>query len=139
MKLRLLSVLILFLTAFSVHAQDTITTISGLKYVVESKGQGVKPLKGQKVKVNYTGRLSNGKVFDSTKEGPFKFTLGAKEVIPGWDEGFMLMHEGEKGVLIIPSKLAYGVNGVPDEENPGKYIIPPNADLTFDVELISIK
>jgi FKBP-type peptidyl-prolyl cis-trans isomerase len=126
--------------ALSVQAQDTLITASGLKYIILTKGTGPQPIKGQKVKVHYTGKLQNGKVFDTSKEaGPFKFTLGAKEVIPGWDEGFMLMHEGEKGILIVPSKLAYGKNGVPDENNPGKYIIPPNADLTFEVELISIK
>lgn len=140
MKTTAVSFLFLFFFSCAVKAQDTLKTASGLTYVVLIKGTGKQPTKGQKVKVHYTGRFENGKVFDSSKEaGPFKFTLGAKEVIPGWDEGFMLMHEGEKGVLIVPSMLAYGKKGVPDSDNPGKYIIPPNATLMFDVELISVK
>jgi peptidyl-prolyl cis-trans isomerase A (cyclophilin A) len=139
MKKLLFVLLVLSCVSFA-KAQDTLTTKSGLKYVQTKKGEGAKPVKGQKVKVHYTGRLENGKVFDSSKEGgPFKFTLGNKEVIPGWDEGFMLMQAGEKGFLIIPANLAYGKKGVPDEDNPGKYIIPQNATLTFEVELISFK
>jgi FKBP-type peptidyl-prolyl cis-trans isomerase len=121
---------------------DTLKTASGLKYVVLKKGSGPQPVKGQKVKVNYTGKLPNGKVFDTTMKGPsgpFQFRIGNREVIPGWDEGFLLMHAGEKGILFIPADLAYGSRGVPDDENPGKYIIPPNTELMFEVELISIK
>ncbi|MDB5256223.1 MAG: peptidylprolyl isomerase [Chitinophagaceae bacterium] len=136
----------LLLTTFSIgwaQAQyDTLKTASGLKYVVLKKGTGAQPVKGQKVKVNYTGKLPNGKVFDTTLKGPsgpFQFKIGNREVIPGWDEGFLLMHVGEKGILFIPANLAYGSHGVPDEENPGQYIIPPNAELMFEVELISIK
>jgi peptidyl-prolyl cis-trans isomerase A (cyclophilin A) len=124
------------------HAQyDTLKTASGLKYVVLQKGEGPKPVAGQKVKVNYTGKLPNGKVFDTTKgaSGPFRFTIGKKEVIPGWDEGFTLMHVGEKGILFVPPHLAYGSRGVPDEDNRGQYIIPPNVELMFEVELISVK
>ncbi len=139
MKFRVLLFLILLLSVFSVKAQDTLKTASGLQYVVVTKGSGAKPTKGQNLEVRYTGRLQNGTIFDSSKRKSIQFTIGAKEVIAGWDEGFLLMHEGEKGILIIPSTLAYGKNGVPDEDNPGKYIIPPNANLTFDVELISIK
>jgi FKBP-type peptidyl-prolyl cis-trans isomerase len=140
MKTARLLICMLLGAAFSGQAQDTLKTASGLRYMVLTKGHGPQPSKGQKVKVHYTGKFQNGKVFDSSKEaGPFKFTLGAKEVIPGWDEGFMLMHEGEKGILLVPSALAYGKRGVPDEDNPGKYIIPPNADLSFEVELLSVK
>jgi peptidylprolyl isomerase len=140
MKAAIFLVCIILSVAFSAQAQDTLKTASGLRYIVLTKGNGIQPSKGQKVKVHYTGKLQNGNVFDSSKEaGPFKFTLGAKEVIPGWDEGFMLMHEGEKGVLLVPSTLAYGKKGVPDEDNPGKYIIPPNAELSFEVELLSVK
>jgi FKBP-type peptidyl-prolyl cis-trans isomerase len=124
------------------HAQyDTLKTSSGLKYVVLQKGTGAQPIKGQKVKVNYTGKLPNGKIFDTTKgaSGPFRFTIGNKEVIPGWDEGFLLMRVGEKGILFVPPHLAYGSQGVPDEDNPGRYIIPPNAELLFEVELIGVK
>ncbi len=140
MKSIVLFFLLLSFFIGSGKAQDTLKTASGLKYVMLTKGTGKQPAKGQKVKVHYTGKFENGKVFDSSKDaGPFKFTLGAKEVIPGWDEGFMLMHEGEKGILIVPAKLAYGTKGVPDDDHPGKYIIPPDATLTFEVELISVK
>lgn len=130
------------LTITGVQAQyDTLKTPSGLRYVVLQKGTGVQPVKGQKVKVHYTGRLANGKIFDTSKgaAGPFRFTIGAREVIPGWDEGVTLMHEGEKGVLFVPASMAYGPQGVPDSENPGQYIIPPNAELTFEMELVEVK
>ena len=92
------TLLFIFSVCFALQAQDTLTTASGLKYIKLKKGTATKkPVKGSKVKVHYTGRLENGKVFDSSKEGgPFKFTIAAKEVIPGWDEGFQLMEEGEK-------------------------------------------
>ncbi len=120
---------------------DTLKTPSGLKYVVFKKGTGVQPVKGQKVEVNYIGSLLNGKRFDPPR-GPannFRFKIGNREVIPGWDEGVTLMHVGEKGFLFVPPDLAYGAHGVPDEDNPGSYIIPPNAVLMFEMELVSIK
>jgi FKBP-type peptidyl-prolyl cis-trans isomerase len=121
---------------------DTLKTPSGIKYVVFKKGTGTQqPVKGQKVKVKYIGKLPNGKRFDPPK-GPaadFQFKIGAGEVIPGWDEGVTLMHVGETGFLFVPPNLAYGARGVPDEENPGQYIIPPNAELMFEIELVSIK
>jgi len=127
-------------TAIFAQKNDTIKTKSGLKYVQVKPGNGKKPTDGQKLKVLYRGTLKDGTVFDSNMDGaPFKFTLGKKEVIPGWDEGFKLMSAGEKGYLIIPAKLAYGKNGVKDEENPGKYTIPPNAELIFEVELVGFK
>jgi FKBP-type peptidyl-prolyl cis-trans isomerase len=70
---------------------------------------------------------------------PFKFTLGKKEVIPGWEEGFKLMSEGEKGYLIIPANLAYGKKGVKNPDNANKYLIPPDTMLIFEVELVSFK
>lgn len=128
---------------FSIAAfaqKDTITTKSGLKYVKLKPGNGKTPVDGQKLKVFYKGTLKNGSVFDSNiNQSPFKFSLGKSEVIPGWDEGFKLMSTGEKGILFIPAKLAYGSRGVENQDVPGKYIIPPNADLIFEVELISFK
>lgn len=133
------------LMAFSAGAfaqkKDTITTPSGLKYVQISPGNGTaKPVKGSKLKVRYRGTLPDGIVFDSNMgDAPFKFTMDAKEVIPGWEEGFKLMTEGEKGYLIIPARLAYGKKGVQHPEDAGVYIIPPNSDLIFEVELLSFK
>lgn len=139
--------LCLFIVAFIGHttlkaqsSKDTITTPSGLKYVCLKKGDGVKPVAGQKLKVFYTGKFMNGKEFESNRgSSPFKFTLGKREVIPGWDEGFPLMSKGEKGVLIIPSKLAYGKRGSKDPFDESVYSIPPDTDLIFEVELVNFK
>jgi FKBP-type peptidyl-prolyl cis-trans isomerase len=135
-------VIVFAFISISVFAQkkDTITTSTGLKYIQLKAGNGIKPKDGQKLKVIYKGTLRDGKVFDSNVgAAPFKFTLGKKEVIPGWDEGFKLMSKGEKGILIIPSKLGYGKSGVKDPEDETKYMIPQNADLIFEVELVDFK
>ena len=93
---------------------------------------------GDTVSMNYTGRLQNGTVFDSNVDPkfkhvePFVFTLGAQQVIPGWDKGIVGMKVGEKKILTIAPADAYGANGVPG-------VIPPNSTLIFDVELVSIK
>jgi peptidylprolyl isomerase len=127
------------LSVFS-QSKDTVTTQSGLKYVQVLPGKGNNPKDGQKLKVRYRGTLKDGTIFDSNMEdAPFKFSLGAKEVIPGWDEGFKLMKAGEKGYLIIPARLGYGKKGVKSPDDPKKYVIPPDSDLIFEVELISIK
>jgi FKBP-type peptidyl-prolyl cis-trans isomerase len=91
--------------------------------------------------VFYRGVLRNGKEFDSNmgNKSPFKFKLGKKEVIPGWDEGFKLMSKGEKAILIVPAKLAYGKSGVKDPEDDRKYMIPPDSELLFEVELVDFK
>ena len=112
---------------------DTITTASGLKYIVTQKGPvgGAKPAKGAKIKVHYTGRLTDGKVFDSSVQRgqPFEFAVGTGSVIAGWDEALIDMTKGEKRTLIIPPKLGYGDRGAAG-------VIPPNATLIFDVELL---
>ncbi|NOS85848.1 MAG: FKBP-type peptidyl-prolyl cis-trans isomerase [Ignavibacteria bacterium] len=110
------------------------TTPSGLKYVDEVEGTGESPSTGQKVTVHYTGTLESGKKFDSSKDRdePFSFTIGVGQVIKGWDEGVATMKVGGKRKLIIPSDLGYGPRGAGG-------VIPPNATLLFDVELISIK
>lgn len=110
------------------------TTASGLKYIDETVGTGDSPNTGQKVTVHYTGTLENGKKFDSSKDRdePFTFTIGIGQVIKGWDEGVATMKVGGKRKLIIPSELGYGSRGAGG-------VIPPNATLHFDVELISIK
>lgn len=134
--------LIIYLICCVSYAQtkDTIITQSGLKYVQVRAGEGGRPKGGDKLKVAYTGKLMDGKIFDAAKSSkPYKFTLYNKEVIPGWDEGFALMSKGEKGVLIIPASLAYGKGGVKDPEDEGKYIIPPGATLLFEVELIDFR
>ncbi len=109
-------------------------TESGLAYVVQSPGTGGTPKQGDLVKVHYTGKLLDGKVFDSsvgnpqTGGQPIDFRVGVGMVIPGWEEGIMSMKKGEKRMLIIPSGLAYGTEG----SGP----IPANSVLLFDVELV---
>lgn len=113
------------------------TTIDTRDLKIETLKQGtgtVQAAAGKKVTVHYTGTLSDGKVFDSseTRKAPFSFTLGAGQVIPGWDKGVEGMKVGERRRLTIPSNLAYGEKGVGS-------IIPPNATLVFEVELLNVE
>lgn len=103
---------------------------SGLQYKVIKEGNGPKPKADQKVKVNYTGKLVDGTVFDASKE-PTSFSLN-NEVIPGWQEGIQLMSVGSKYEFYIPYQLAYGDRGYPG-------VIPPFATLIFEIELLGIE
>ncbi|MCE2612736.1 peptidylprolyl isomerase [Flavobacteriaceae bacterium D16] len=109
-------------------------TDSGLRYKLLEKGEGPSPEKGKTVSVHYEGSLLNGQVFDSSfqRNQPISFQLGVGQVIPGWDEGIQLLRVGDKARLVIPSELAYGAAGAGG-------VIPPNATLLFDVELIEVK
>jgi len=113
--------------------KDVKTTASGLKYIITKATTGNSPQKGDEVQMNYTGLLLDGSKFDEnlSSENPFSFKLGIGQVIGGWDEGILLLREGEEAKLIIPSYLAYGEKGT----GP----IPPNATLVFDVKLLKIK
>ena len=108
------------------------TTASGLQYWDITPGTGPEATLGKKVTVYYTGWLTNGKMFDSSGKRPFPFSLGAGQVIKGWDEGVAGMKVGGKRQLRIPPDLAYGSKGYPG-------VIPPNSTLVFDVELLSVK
>lgn len=121
-------------TPYNVKGLDTLTTASGLKYIVVKKGDGAQAAAGKTVDVHYTGYLMDGKVFDSSVERgePISFPLGQGMVIPGWDEGIALMQVGDKIRLILPSNLAYGASGAGG-------VIPPNATLIFDCELMNVK
>ena len=112
---------------------DEQTTPSGLKYTDSVVGDGASPEKGKKVTVHYTGKLTNGKKFDSSVDrgDPFSFTIGVGQVIKGWDEGVMSMKVGGKRTLNIPPDLGYGAQGAGG-------VIPPNAELIFDVELLGV-
>lgn len=109
-------------------------TESGLRYQMIQKGSGKKAEKGKTVSVHYSGSLENGKVFDSsyTRKKPIEFPLGMGNVIEGWDEGIALLQVGDKARFVIPSHLGYGSRGAGG-------VIPPNATLIFDVELMDVK
>ncbi len=106
-------------------------TASGLFYKKTKTTNGKKPEKGNTVQVHYSGKLLNGNEFDSSykRNKPLEFPVGVGHVIAGWDEGILLLNEGEKATFVIPSHLAYGQQGAGG-------VIPPNASLIFDVELV---
>lgn len=115
----------------SVLGAKAMTTESGLRYEDIVVGTGASPERGQEVTVHYTGTLEDGTKFDSSLDRgqPFKFNIGIGQVIKGWDEGVLTMKVGGKRKLVIPSQLGYGARGAGD-------VIPPNATLVFEVELL---
>ena len=115
---------------FDVTGLDTLSTETGLQYIIIEVGNGVQPIPGQVLTVHYTGYLTDGSMFDSSVQRgePFRFVLGQGQVIRGWDEGFALLSKGAKARLIVPPHLGYG--------NRDMGVIPPESTLIFDVELI---
>ncbi len=109
-------------------------TASGLRYKIIQKGDGAQAEKGKTVSVHYKGQLADGTVFDSSykRNQPLEFPIGVGHVIAGWDEGIQLLQVGDKARLVIPSDLGYGERGAGG-------VIPPNAVLVFDVELMNVK
>jgi peptidylprolyl isomerase len=130
--------LVLTVAPLSALAAGEVTTPSGLRIIDVKPGTGPVPQAGQTVTVNYTGWLfvdgKKGKKFDSSLDRgqPFSFTLGQGQVIKGWDEGLATMHVGGKRTLIIPPDLGYGARGAGG-------VIPPDATLIFDVDLLGAK
>jgi FKBP-type peptidyl-prolyl cis-trans isomerase len=121
--------------------KDTIFLENGLKYIRVHKGKGKTLENGQKIKVLYSGYIAaTQKKFDSNiGQKPFQFTLGADEVIKGWDIALIHCKVKEKIKLFIPSDLGYGSEGIPNVNKKGRYIIPPNSDLYFEIEVIEAK
>ena len=116
------------------ESKQEVITPSGLKYIDQEVGTGDVAVAGKTASVHYTGWLENGKKFDSSvdRKEPFSFRVGAGQVIKGWDEGVLGMKIGGKRKLIIPPQLGYGARGAGG-------VIPPNATLTFDVELLELR
>ena len=125
--------------AFQFEEDGLKTASSGLRYADVVVGTGASPTKGQTIQAHYTGRLTNGRVFDSSYDrgSPLKFKVGMRQVIQGWDDGILGaegiegMKVGGKRVLIIPPELGYGARGAGG-------VIPGNATLQFDVELVAV-
>lgn len=120
-----------FLAENKANNANVQVTASGLQYVVEKEGEGAQPTAEDEVTVHYTGKLTDGTVFDSSVNRGEPATFPLNRVIPGWTEGVQLMKEGAKYTFFIPSDLAYGPQGVPNA-------IPPHSTLIFDVELIKV-
>lgn len=121
-------------TPTPLNPEKTVITDSGLQYTEVVAGQGPQPQQGDVVAVHYTGTLEDGTVFDSSYDRgePIRFPLGAGMVIPGWEEGIAMMNEGGQAILVIPPDIAYGSQGAGS-------VIPPNATIIFDVELVSVQ
>ena len=120
-------------TDFSIPAEEVVLD-SGLRYLEHIQGEGETTKSGNTVIVHYSGFLSDGRKFDSSHDRgrPFNFTLGENRVIKGWEEGLLNMKKGAKRTLIIPPELAYGSRGAGG-------VIPPDATLVFEVELVDFK
>ena len=110
------------------------TTANGIRFLILKEGTGPKPQAGNTVSVNYKGMFLNGETFDASDfhGGPFQFQVGAGRVIPGWDQMVLDMKKGEKRLVVLPPELAYGERGAGG-------VIPPNAFLVFEMELVAIK
>ena len=123
-----------FSAALGVDTTAMTKTPSGLRYQDVALGEGKTATAGRMVRVHYTGWLPNGEKFDSSRDRnePFEFSLGAGQVIAGWDEGVAGMKVGGKRKLVIPADLAYGTAGAPPD-------IPPGATLVFEVELLDVR
>ena len=111
-----------------------VTTPSGLTYLITKKGMGRQPKTGETVIIHYTGMLTNGVKFDSSRDRgePLSFELGVGRVIKGWDEGIAKLRIGDHAILVIPSNLAYGSRGAGG-------VIPPDSTLIFVVEVVDVK
>jgi peptidyl-prolyl cis-trans isomerase A (cyclophilin A) len=116
------------------HVGNATKTASGLYYEITEAGSGAKPKRGQTVSVHYAGYLLNGQKFDSSfdRNQPIQVAIGTGQVIAGWDEGIMLLNEGAKAKFIIPPQLGYGAQGAGG-------VIPPNATLIFEVQLVKVQ
>ncbi|MBX0292451.1 FKBP-type peptidyl-prolyl cis-trans isomerase [Hymenobacter sp. HSC-4F20] len=117
------------------------TTASGLRYLIRQPGSGPTARPGDKVSVQYTGFLPDGHIFDASAKqgGPLKVRAGRGEVVRGWDEMLLLLPQGSRARVWIPAALGYGAEGRRDPDDERRYLIPPNADLVFELEVLKVK
>jgi len=131
------------LAAQSALAQsaDTLRTASGVRYLIRQQGAGSPARPGDRLTMRYTGYLPNGRIFDATAidGAPLRFRAGRGEVIRGWDELALLLPAGTRARAWIPAALAYGHNGNRDPDDESRYLIPPDTDLEFELEVVRIK
>lgn len=129
-------------TAFldSAHL-TTQATRGGVRFVFHERGTGALAQPGSRVAVRYTGFLPDGHIFDATvaSGGPLRFRVGRKEVIAGWDELLPLLPAGSRVRAWIPAALAYGATGVLDPDDYTRYLIPPNTELVFELQVVSVR
>ncbi len=140
--MKIILVIVYLLNLGYLKAQnDTITSSSGLKFITLKEGKGEHPKNNNTAKVRFTGKFIDGKIFETTEEGsaPFKFKVGAKEVIPAWDEAVLMMKKGSKAVIVVPPSLAYGTTGYRNPDNESTYLIPPNTTLIYEIWLLDFK
>lgn len=136
-----LCLLLAYKSTAQAAATDTLHTASGLRYLIKTLGTGPTPQPGDKLTVDYTGFLPNGKVFDSsaTDGRPLRLRVGHGEVIKGWDEVLLLLPAGTRARVWIPAALAYGAQGARDPDDDSRYTIPPNTDLVFELTVVKVK
>ena len=135
-------VLSFFITTHSVaQSTDTLRTASGVRYFIKQAGTGQPAQPGDRLTMRYTGYLPNGRIFDtSVADGaPLRFRAGRGEVIRGWDELALLLPAGTRAHVWISADLAYGHKGSRDPDDESRYLIPPDTDLEFELEVIKIK
>ncbi|TGE16999.1 FKBP-type peptidyl-prolyl cis-trans isomerase [Hymenobacter elongatus] len=116
-------------------------TANGVRYTVRQLGTGPKAQTGDRMQVHYTGLLPDGHIFDSSvaQGRPLRLRVGQGEVIPGWDEILLLLPMGSRARVWIPAALAYGSTGVRNPDDEQRFIVPPNTDLIFELEVVKIR
>lgn len=133
-------------TSLPAAAPDTarlalLTTPGGVRFAFHERGTGKLPQANSRVAVRYTGFLPDGHIFDASAAsgGPLRFRVGRGEVIPGWDELLPLLPAGSRVRAWIPARLAYAAKGVLDPDDNSRYLIPPNSELVFELQVISVR
>lgn len=136
MKTLFTSIALIVAATLTAAAQDTIKTTSGLKYVYLEKGDGDQAKKGSDVKLEYNAFKTDGKSFN---DGKVKYEVGAGEVIPAWEELLPKMKVGDKVWLYVPGNMGYGKKGMRDPYDDELWLVKPNEDLIYELELLQVK